>query len=237
MTTTETIAHFLEVWSGREIPPAVVQEGKRSVLNILGASIGAMGTEPLRVLRRWAQGCGDGPVRPVLWTNERLSGERTALLNAAAMHVLDFNDTHIPTHAHAGAPVVAAALSSVAAGTGGGEFLRAVILGMETHFAVATAIMPSHFRKGFHITATGGAIGAAATAGLLLGLKLRAEVTNGEMQAAAVAEGLLTVAAGMNVLRLAPPLIIGEAEVHEALRLLDRTCIRMTPAVAAAAAK
>ncbi|MGK7870641.1 aspartate aminotransferase family protein [Falsiroseomonas sp. E2-1-a20] len=74
-------------------------------------------------------------------------------------------------------------------------------------------------------------------AGLLLGIKLRPEVNNGEMQAAAVAEGLLTVAAGMNVLRLAPPLIIGEAEVAEALRLLDRTCLRMTPSKAQAAAK
>ncbi|HYF07537.1 MAG TPA: aspartate aminotransferase family protein, partial [Acetobacteraceae bacterium] len=44
--------------------------------------------------------------------------------------------------------------------------------------------------------------------GLLCGLKLTPEVNNGEMQSAAVAEGLLTVAAGMNVLRLAPPLII-----------------------------
>jgi acetylornithine/N-succinyldiaminopimelate aminotransferase len=74
-------------------------------------------------------------------------------------------------------------------------------------------------------------------AGLLLGLKLRPEVNNGEMQAAAVAEGLLTVAAGMNVLRLAPPLIIGEAEVAEALRLLDRTCLRMAPSKAQVAAK
>ncbi|MGX9966899.1 acetylornithine transaminase [Roseomonas sp. F4] len=69
-------------------------------------------------------------------------------------------------------------------------------------------------------------------AGLLLGLKLRPEVNNGEMQAAAVVEGLLTVAAGMNVLRLAPPLIISAAEVEEALRLLDRACLRMTPSAA-----
>jgi len=74
-------------------------------------------------------------------------------------------------------------------------------------------------------------------AGLLLGIKLRPEIVNGDMQAAAVAEGLLTVAAGMNVLRLAPPLIIGEAEVAEALRLLDRTCLRMTPSQAQVAAQ
>jgi acetylornithine/N-succinyldiaminopimelate aminotransferase len=77
----------------------------------------------------------------------------------------------------------------------------------------------------------------AQGAGLLLGLKLRPELSNGEMQAAAVAEGLLTVAAGMNVLRLAPPLIITEAEADEAIDRLDRTARRLTPSRALAAAK
>ncbi len=74
-------------------------------------------------------------------------------------------------------------------------------------------------------------------AGLLLGLKLKPEVANGDMQAAAVAEGLLTVAAGMNVLRVAPPLIITEGEADEALRLLDRACLRCTPGAEKAAAQ
>jgi acetylornithine/N-succinyldiaminopimelate aminotransferase len=73
--------------------------------------------------------------------------------------------------------------------------------------------------------------------GLLCGLKLKPEVSNGDMQGAAVAEGLLTVAAGMNVLRLAPPLIITEAEADEAVELLDRACRRMTPSAARVAAK
>jgi len=71
-------------------------------------------------------------------------------------------------------------------------------------------------------------------AGLLLGLKLRPEAVNTEMQAAAVEEGLLTVAAGMNVLRLAPPLIISEAEAEEALSMLARAAMRVMPARAAA---
>ncbi|MBV1796282.1 aspartate aminotransferase family protein [Siccirubricoccus sp. G192] len=74
-------------------------------------------------------------------------------------------------------------------------------------------------------------------AGLLLGLKLRPEVSNTDMQAAAVAEGLLTVAAGMNVLRVAPPLIITEAEADEAVRLLDRACLALTPSSAKDAAQ
>jgi acetylornithine/N-succinyldiaminopimelate aminotransferase len=72
-------------------------------------------------------------------------------------------------------------------------------------------------------------------AGLLLGLKCA--VPNTEAQNAAIAEGLLTVAAGDNVLRLAPPLIVREAECDEALALLDRTARRVKPGLVLAAAK
>ena len=74
-------------------------------------------------------------------------------------------------------------------------------------------------------------------AGLLLGLRLAPEVNNGALQAACVEEGLLTVAAGMNVLRVAPPLIITEAEADEALAMLDRACVALTPAEMLAPAK
>jgi acetylornithine/N-succinyldiaminopimelate aminotransferase len=71
--------------------------------------------------------------------------------------------------------------------------------------------------------------------GLIVGLKCA--VPNGDLQAAAVAEGLLTVAAGENVLRLVPPLIVRQAECDAALALLERAAKRCQPAVAMAAAK
>jgi len=75
----------------------------------------------------------------------------------------------------------------------------------------------------------------ARGAGLICGL--HCAVPNTEVQNAAMAEGLLTVAAGDNVLRLVPPLIIGRAECDEALALLDRTARRVMPATLEAAAK
>jgi acetylornithine/N-succinyldiaminopimelate aminotransferase len=56
-------------------------------------------------------------------------------------------------------------------------------------------------------------------AGLLLGL--RGVVTNTEIIDRARAKGLLTVAAGDNVVRLMPPLIIDETHVDEAIGVLD----------------
>ena len=55
--------------------------------------------------------------------------------------------------------------------------------------------------------------------GLMLGIKVR--VPNAEVAAALRAEGLLLVPAGDNVLRLLPPLIVGDAEVDEAVRRLE----------------
>jgi acetylornithine/N-succinyldiaminopimelate aminotransferase len=60
--------------------------------------------------------------------------------------------------------------------------------------------------------------------GLMLGARCR--VTNTEVQAACVEEGLLTVAAGDNVLRLVPPLIVSEGECDEAITRLRRAARR-----------
>ncbi|WP_199229467.1 aspartate aminotransferase family protein [Azospirillum sp. TSO22-1] len=57
--------------------------------------------------------------------------------------------------------------------------------------------------------------------GLLLGLK--SVPTNTTVIERLRANGLLSVAAGDNVVRLLPPLVIGEAEVDEAIGILDRT--------------
>ena len=71
--------------------------------------------------------------------------------------------------------------------------------------------------------------------GLLIGL--RALVPNGELVSELRAERLLTVAAGDNVVRLLPPLIIGEKEMSEAFGMIDRACARIAKALAAAPKK
>jgi acetylornithine/N-succinyldiaminopimelate aminotransferase len=58
--------------------------------------------------------------------------------------------------------------------------------------------------------------------GLLLGLRLN--VPNTEFVNAALAQKLLTIGAGDNVVRLLPPLIVSDAEIGEALERLDRAC-------------
>jgi len=64
--------------------------------------------------------------------------------------------------------------------------------------------------------------------GLLLGV--RCVIPNGQLVDALRAEHMLAVAAGDNVVRLYPPLIISEAEVGEAMGMLERACTRLSAA-------
>ncbi len=72
-------------------------------------------------------------------------------------------------------------------------------------------------------------------AGLILGLK--AVVSNGALQDAFMAEGLLTVAAGDNVVRLVPPLVLTDEDVDTAVEMIRRGARRCLPSDIAAAAK
>lgn len=60
--------------------------------------------------------------------------------------------------------------------------------------------------------------------GLMIGMVVKEPHTNAALGEAARDQGLLTVVAGENVLRMLPPLVIGETEIAEALDAMDKAC-------------
>ncbi len=63
--------------------------------------------------------------------------------------------------------------------------------------------------------------------GMMLGIKCK--VANGDVVAKVLENGMLTVPAGDNVLRLLPPLIIGDAEIKAAIEILDKSAGELAP--------
>jgi len=94
-----------------------------------------------------------------------------ALLNGAAGHALDFDDTHMAMGGHPSVPVIPSVLAlaeTIAAN--GRSLLEAIIAGVELECRLGAIVGGEHYAIGFHSTGTIGAFGAAAACAHLLHL-------------------------------------------------------------------
>ncbi len=119
-----------------------------------------------QVVRHW----GDGPAT-VFGHEQRLSAPWAALINGVAAHALDFDDNFDPAKAHATA-VIAPALLTLAEveNAHGRDVIDAYIVGLQILCVVGQGMNPYHRSRGWHATATLGAVGAAAACARLLKL-------------------------------------------------------------------
>jgi 2-methylcitrate dehydratase PrpD len=107
----------------------------------------------------------------VIGQRARLDVLGAAFLNTATVNVQDFDDTHMPTVIHPTATVASPLLAwAEHAPVSGRDLLHALILGIDAECRVGNALHPSHYRRGWHTTATCGVFGATAGIGRLLGL-------------------------------------------------------------------
>lgn len=109
------------------------------------------------------------------WNSQSVTGRSgdpawIAWIHAAAAHVEDYDDTHYATIIHPSAPIISAlAAIADARNLNGADLERGIILGFDLALRLGIAVYPSHYDRGFHITATCGAIGAAVGIGCMLG--------------------------------------------------------------------
>ncbi len=171
MGPTRQLAEFVAATSYEQLPPEVIHESKRCILNYLGVALGAAREETVQILVASAEEVGGHPQATILGSSEKTSVLNAATINGAMSHVLDFDDTDMETIIHPTGPVLSAALPLTEwKGLSGREMLTALALGMELELRVGTAVYPSHYDIGWHITGTAGTFGAAAAAGRLLKL-------------------------------------------------------------------
>src|SRR5262249_25991493 len=146
-------------------------EAKRAILDNLGVGLGAADDPGVAIARRVAMELGGHP-QATLWADgRRTSVTQAALVNGIMTHILDYDDTHLPTILHPSGPLVAAAVPLAEwLGASGEALLAAYIVGFELEARVSLSVYPEHYDVGWHITGTAGTLGAAAAAARLLGL-------------------------------------------------------------------
>lgn len=167
---THAFVRLLRDLSLRPLPHDVERQAKRCLLDYLGATIAGawqLGSRIESLLDF------SGPVSTgvrVIGVSHQASVETAALCNGIAAHALEMDDGSRFGMIHPGAAVVSAVLPVAQRfGVDGRQLLVGITIGYECAIRVASAVAPSHYRRGFHPTATCGGIGAAAGVAAMLG--------------------------------------------------------------------
>ncbi len=146
---------FAAVFAGRDLPAPRLLAVAGGGAALGGAALGA------------AAGSG----RAFLYTDGSGSDlRRAALVNGAACHAAEFDDSFRDAGYHPGAATIAAALACAQAGGGSLQgLLGAIVAGYEVSGRIALALQPGHYRH-WHTSATVGTFGAAAAAAVIMRL-------------------------------------------------------------------
>ena len=199
---TASLAAFASGLTWESLPEPVRAAARRTFANVVGLAVGASRHEAVEVALAALADLDVSGRASVLGRRSTTALTWAPLLHGIAMHVEDFDDTHLRTVLHPGAAVVATALSAAElTGADGRELLTAVVAGVEVASKVGNAVCPSHFDLGWHVTGTMGHLGAAAAAGRLLGLpadQLQHALALAATQAAGHTEQLGTMTKSMH---------------------------------------
>lgn len=171
---TEKFANFCEQLRYEDLPHDVIKRTKLLILDTVGIIIRARhdaeSTSSLvSAIEKLEMSNGSCQV---FSDNKSYSPSAAALLNGTLAHSLDFDDTHAEASLHSSAPILAAALAAAEMNKSSGQqLIAACVVGYEIQIRLGLAGgSSSHYKKGFHPTATCGIFGAAAAAGYLMGL-------------------------------------------------------------------
>ncbi len=200
LTHVQILAAF--VANETELDPKIITDAKERILDVIGNSLAGRAesheySDPDRAVIRMVSAWGGTPTSTVLGSSLKLPAVSAALINGTLAHILDFDDTHLPSVLHPSASVVPAVLAvAEEVGSTPNEIIRAVAIGIEISNRIGMAsYLPEignsiFFEKGFHATSIIGTIAAAVSASILY--RLPAEgIANAIGIAASMGAGLI----------------------------------------------
>ena len=159
----QRLAKFCVDTRFEDLPPALVEQARRHILDTFGATLAGADSEVAKTARQvFEDETGD----TLVWsTRQRVGAAQAAMLNGIAAHALELDDTGGCDHSGAVVlPAVMAAVSMAGQPVSGREFITAVVIGYEVGRRVLEACggYSAHNGAGWHSTATCGVFGAAA---------------------------------------------------------------------------
>lgn len=152
-----------------DLPPHVLIDTRRAILDWLGSALAGSLETPARLAQQIVAQLGTSNDATV-FSAPRSSAAGAALANGVASHILELDDVHKGSTLHGAAPIIPAALAVAEREHADGQsFILAVALGYDAALRIGEAVNPDHYRY-WHPTGTVATFGAAIAAGSLLRL-------------------------------------------------------------------
>lgn len=158
-------------------PPAhLAPTVARAIADCFGCILAGRESEVARTTRNALLPVGVGEA-PLYGTEQSAAPAYAALLNAVSGHAYDLDDWEEPGNTHPTIVILPALLAlSETTPISGHQMFTAYCVGFETICRLGEAVTLNHYSRGFHSTATLGAIGAAAACARALGLSAEQSV-------------------------------------------------------------
>jgi 2-methylcitrate dehydratase PrpD len=165
------VAHLSET-RFEDLPAEAVEVARKLIVDTLGVIVAGSTAHGIATLVGWLQGQGGHAEATVLAYGHRLPAVQATWANAAMARAREFDDSHDASGDHISVPILPAALAAaeLRGGVSGREFLAAYVLAAD----LVARLRLARFRRIGQTAFAANAFApfsAAATAGLLLGLR------------------------------------------------------------------
>jgi 2-methylcitrate dehydratase PrpD len=160
---TSELAGYVTSARYEDLSASELSRLKIALVDWLAVALAGCGQDAALAVREYTAAVNAPGRATVFGSTVQTAPHMAALANATAGHVLDYDDITTLGSGHPSAPVLPAVLA-VAEHTAasGRALLAAMAVGFNVEMALGLAIMPAHYERGYHNTATLGRIGATA---------------------------------------------------------------------------
>jgi aconitate decarboxylase len=170
---TRGLSEFVSSLRFGDLPRAVVQQAKRSILDTIGCGLHGSTLPWSQTLLCSVRRSGSSGPATAWGTGSTLSAPDAALVNGTFAHGFESDDVHQASYLHLGSVVLPAVLALAelyGSAVSGRDLIAAQVAGFEVGARLGLAGAKGMLARGFHPTAVVGAIASAAAASRLLGL-------------------------------------------------------------------
>ena len=176
-TLADRLSNYAANLKFEDLPPDVVHEAKRRLIDSLGCAMGAYPSEPATIARKLASTVTSTRPATVVGTSTRTSPEMAAFANGVHFRYLDYNDTYLSKEpAHPSDNLAAVLAVAESEGKSGRDVILSTVLAYEIQCRMCDAA--SIRSRGWdHVTY--GSFSTSLAAGKLMGLGVDA-LTNAQ---------------------------------------------------------